>query len=166
MLQVNGKRHVTLAAFGCVKCGRSLFAPNSYRLDDDVEVCTCNAARYKTTNVRAPDHVQAFWDAQCRVAHSSYRRRLKHYALPTVHVDRLASEVHSWRILNVDAESIKEVSPDFATNALSLSGSDSTAKLINVQRQTVSIWHACRSALFSGLSRMADVGRENKGKAS
>src|SRR5674536_329040 len=102
---------------------------NSYRLDDDVEVCTCNAARYKTTNVRAPDHVQAFWDAQCRVAHSSYRRRLKHYALPTVHVDRLASEMHSWRILNVDAESIKEVSPDFATNALSLSGSDSTCLL-------------------------------------
>ncbi|MGZ4863910.1 MAG: hypothetical protein ACXV7G_05320 [Halobacteriota archaeon] len=166
MSQANGKRHVKLAAFGCVKCGRSLFAPNSYRLDDDVEVCTCNAARYKTTDVRAPDHVQAFWDAQCRVAHSSYRRRLKHYALPSVHVDRLASDVHSWRILNVDAETIKVVNPDLSTNALSLSGSDSNSKLINVQQQTVSVWHACLSALFSGLSRVADVARENKGKAS
>ena len=163
---VNGKRHVKLAAFGCVKCGRFLFAPQSYQLDDDVAVCACDASHYKTTNIRAPDHVQAFWDAQCRAAYSSYRRRLKHYALPSVHVDRLASDVHSWRILNVDDERIKEVSPDSATNALSMFGSDSTAKSINVQRQTVSIWHACRSALVSGLSRMADVRRENKGKAS
>jgi hypothetical protein len=166
MAQVNGKRHVMLAVFGCVKCGRFLFAPNSFQLDDDVDVCACDASRYKTTNVRAPDHVQAYWDAQCRAAYSSYRRRLKHYALPSVHVDRLASEVHSWSVLNVDDGGIKQISPDLTTNKLSLFGSDSTAKSINVQRQKVSLWHACRSALVSGLSRMAVVRRENKGKAS
>ncbi|MGZ8874840.1 MAG: hypothetical protein ACXW1E_08990, partial [Halobacteriota archaeon] len=112
MAQVHGKRHVKLAVFGCVKCGRFLFAPNSYQLNHDVDVCACDASRYKTTNVRAPDHVQAYWDAQCRTAHSSYRRRLKRYALPSVHVERLASDVLRWRALNVDDESIKGFSPD------------------------------------------------------
>jgi hypothetical protein len=166
MAQGNGKRHVKLAIFGCVKCGRFLFAPNSFQLDNDVNVCTCNAARYKTTNVRAPDHVQAYWDAQCRAAHSSYRRRLKRYAPPSVHADRLASEVHGWSVLNVDDESIKEISPDLTTNELPVFGSDSTAKPIKVQRQKASLWDACRSALVSGISRVADVERENKRKAS
>ena len=166
MAQVHGKRHVKLAAFGCVKCGRFLFAPNSYQLDHDVDICACQASRYKTTNARAPAHVQAYWDAQCGVAYSSYRRRLKRYALPSVHVERLASDVLSWSVLNVDDDSLKEVSPDFAINKLSTHGPDSITKSINVQRQTVSIWHVCRSALVTGLSRMADVRRENKGKAS
>jgi hypothetical protein len=166
MAQVHGKRHVKLAVFGCVKCGRFLFAPNSYQLNHDVDVCACDASRYKTTNVRAPDHVQAYWDAQCRAAHSSYRRRLKRYALPSVHVERLASDVLRWRALNVDDESIKGFSPDFAINTFSIPEPASTAKSISVQRQTVLILHACRSALVSGLSRVTDVRRENKGKAS
>jgi hypothetical protein len=166
MARVHGKRHVKLAAFGCVKCGRFLFAPNSYQLDHDVDICTCNASRYKTTNVRAPDHVQAYWDAQCRVAHTSYRRRLKRYAQPSVHVERLASDVLSWGVLNVGEDSLKRVSPDFVINELSIPGPDSTIKSINVQRQTVSIWHVCRSALVTGLSRVADVRRAHKGKAS
>jgi hypothetical protein len=166
MAQGNGKRHVKLAEFGCVKCGRFLFAPNSFQLDNDVKVCACDAARYKTTNVRAPDHVQAYWDAQCRAAHSSYRRRLKHYALPSVRADHSASEVHGWSVLNVDDESIKEISSDLTTNELPVFGSDYTAKSIHVKRQKASLWDACRSALVSGLSRVADVQRENKGKAS
>jgi hypothetical protein len=166
MAQVHGKRHVKLAVFGCVKCGRFLFAPDSYQLDHDVDVCACDASRYKTTNVRAPDHIQAYWDAQCGVAYSSYRQRLKRYALPSVHVERLPSDVHIWRAINADFESIKRVSPDFAINALSMPDPASPAKSISVQRQTVSILHACRSVLVSGLSRVADVRRENKGKAS
>jgi hypothetical protein len=166
MVQVHGKRHVKLAVFGCVKCGRFLFAPNSYQLDRDVDVCACNASRYKTTNVRAPDHVQAYWDAQCRAAHSSYRRRLKRYALPSVHVEHLASEVLSGSAINVDDDRFREINYDLSTNTLSMSDHASTATPVSAQRQTVSILHACRSALFSGLSRVADVRRENKGKAS
>ena len=165
MAQVHGKRHVKLAVFGCVKCGRFLFAPNSYELDHDVDVCACNASRYKTTNVRAPDHIQAYWDAQCRAAHSFYRRRLKRYALPSVHVEHLASEVLSWSTLNVDNESIKEISSDLSTNTLSKADHASTPALVS-ERRSVSVLHAWRSALFSGLSRVADVRRENKGKAS
>jgi hypothetical protein len=168
MARVHRKRHVKLAAFGCVKCGRFLFAPNSYQLDRDVGVCACDAARYKTTNVRAPEHVQAYWDAQCSTAYSSYRRRLKHYALPSVHVERLASNALSWSVINVDIESEREVRPDVGTNTppQNMSSIDNTAKSINVKRQTISIWDACRSALVSRLSRVADVRRESKGKAS
>ncbi len=166
MAQIHGKRHVKLAVFGCVKCGRFLFAPSSFQLDHDVVVCACGASRYKTTNVRAPDHVQVYWDAQCKAAYSSYRRRLKHYALPSVHVERLASDVFNRDVINVDYENLKEVSPDFAISSLSLQDSESTVRSMSSQRQTVSILHACRSALVSGLSRVADVRRESKGKAS
>jgi hypothetical protein len=166
MAQVHGKRHVKLAIFGCVKCGRFLFAPSTYQLDHDVDICSCDASRFKVTAVRAPYHVQDYWDAQCRAAYSSYRRRLKHYALPSVHAERLASDVLSWRVINVDDESIKEVSPDFATNTLSVPDPASASTLLSVQRQTVSILYACRSALVSGFSRVVDVRRENKGKAS
>jgi hypothetical protein len=166
MGQVHRKRHVKLAVFGCVKCGRFLFAPNSYQLDQDVDVCTCNASRYKMTNVKAPYHVQAYWDAQCRAAHSSYRRRLKRYALPSVHVEHLASKVLSWSAINIDDGRFKEINYDLSTNTLAMPDPDSTARSVGVQRQVASILHACRSALFSGLSRVADVRRENKGKAS
>jgi len=165
MAQVHGKRYVKLAVFGCIKCGRFLFAPNSYQLDRDVDVCACNASRYKTTNVRAPDHVQAYWDAQCRAAHSSYRRRLKRYALPSVHVEHLASDVLSWSAINVDDERFKEINYDLSTNTLSMPDHASTPTPVS-ERRPVSILHAWRSALFSGLSRVADVRRENKGKAS
>ena len=108
MAQIHGKRHVKLAKFGCVRCGRFLFAPRSYELDHDVAVCACGASRYKTISVRAPRHVQAYWDAQCRAVYSSYRRRLKRYALPSVHAERLASDVLGWSVLSVDDESINE----------------------------------------------------------
>jgi hypothetical protein len=166
MVQVHGKRHVKLAVFGCVKCGRFLFAPSSFQFDHDVVVCACNASRYKTTNVRPPDHVQAYWDAQCKAAYSSYRRRLKHYALPSVHVERSTSDVLHKGIIHVDDENLKEFSPAFATITLAMPDPESTAKSGSFQQQTGSILHACRSALVSGLSRVADVRRESKGKAS
>jgi hypothetical protein len=172
MAQVHGKRHVKLAVFGCIKCGRFVFAPSSYQLDHEVVVCECHASRYKIANVRAPDHVQAYWDAQCKAAYSSYRRRLKHFALPSVHAERLATKVPTWSVLNVesvlnvDQGNVKEESPDLATSTLALSDPNSTTKSMSFQRQTVSILHAWRSALVSGLSRVADVERENKGKAS
>ena len=162
MAQIHRKRHVKLAKFGCLRCGRFLFAPRSYELDHDVAVCACDASRYKTTNVRAPNHVQVYWDAQCRAAYSSYRRRLKRYALPSVHAERLASDVLGWSVISVGDESINEA--DYA--ALAVSNPDSTVTPTSFQRQTFSILHACRSALVSGLGRVADVGRENKGKAS
>lgn len=162
MAQIHGKRHVKLAKFGCVRCGRFLFAPRSYELDHDVAVCACDASRYKTTNVRAPNHVQVYWDAQCSAVYSSYRRRLKRYALPSVHAERLASDVLDWSFISVGDESVNEA--DYVT--LSVSNPDSTATLMSFQRQTFSLLRACRSALVSGLGRVADVGRENKGKAS
>ncbi|MGA3359325.1 MAG: hypothetical protein ABSC87_03845 [Halobacteriota archaeon] len=164
MAQIHRKRHVKLAKFGCVRCGRFLFAPRSYELDHDVVVCACDASRYKTISVRAPRHVQAYWDAQCRAAYSSYRRRLKRYALPSVHAERLASDVLGWSVISVDDESVNEAILDYA--ALSVSNPDSTATPTSFQQQTFSILHACRSALVSGLSRVADVEREHKGKAS
>ncbi|MGA7076922.1 MAG: hypothetical protein WBZ42_10360 [Halobacteriota archaeon] len=164
MAQIHRKRHVKLAKFGCLRCGRFLFAPRSYELDQDVAVCACDASRYKTTNVRAPNHVQVYWDAQCRTAYSSYRRRLKRYALPSVHAERLASDVLGWSVISVDDEGVYEATLDSA--ALSVSNSDSTTKLASVQRQTASILHAFRSALVSGISRVADVERQHKGKAS
>jgi hypothetical protein len=165
MAQTHGKRHVKLAMFGCVRCGRFLFAPSSYEFDHDVAVCACDASRYKTTRVRAPSHVQVYWDAQCRAVYSSYRRRLKRYALPLVHAERLASDVLGWSVIS-DVESVNEASLDFAASTLSVSNPDSTAKPTSFQRHTVSILHACRAALVSGLSRVADMRRENKGKAS
>jgi hypothetical protein len=175
MAQGHGKRHVRLAVFGCIKCGRFVFAPSSYQLDPDVVVCECHASRYKTNNVRAPDHVQAYWDAQCKAAYSSYRRRLKHYALPSVHAERLATKVPTWSVLNVesvlnfDLGNVKEESSDLATSTLALSDSNSansTTQYVSFQRHAISILHAWRSALVSGISRVADVERENKGKAS
>ncbi len=166
MAQIHGKQHVKLAKFGCVRCGRFLFAPSSYELDHDVVVCACDASRYKTTNVRAPNHVQVYWDAQCRAVYSSYRRRLKRYALPSVHVERLASDVIGWSVISVDDESVSGAILDYAASTLSVSDPDSTAKPTSFQRQTFSLLHACRSALVSGLSRVAYVRRENKGKAS
>ncbi len=165
MAQVHRKRHVKLAVFGCVKCGRFLFAPNSYQLDHDVDVFACKASRYKKKNVRAPDHVQAYWDAQCRAAHSSYRRRLKRYALPSVHVEHFASEVLSGSAINVDDDRFKEIHYDLSSHTLSMPDHASAQTSVR-ERRPVSVLHAWRSALFSGLSRVADVRRENKGKAS
>jgi hypothetical protein len=165
MAQIHGKRHVKLAKFGCVRCGRFLFAPRSYELDHDVVVCACGASRYKTISVRAPRHVQAYWDAQCRAVYSSYRRRLKRYALPSVHAEHLASDVLGWSVLSVEDESIEALLDD-AASTLSLLNPDVTATPTSFQQQTFSMLRAFRSALVSGIGRMADVGRENKGKAS
>jgi hypothetical protein len=166
MAQIHRKRHVKLAKFGCLRCGRFLFAPSSYELDHDVTICACGASRYKTINVRAPRHVQAYWDAQCRAAHSSYRRRLKHYALPSVHPERLASAALGWSVLSVDDESISEALRDDVASTLSVSNPNTIATPTSFQQQTGSLLHAWRSALVSGLGRVADVRRENKGKAS
>ena len=147
------------------------------QLNDNVAVCSCGASHYKTTNVRAPHHVQEYWDAQCSAVYSSYRRRLKRYALPSVHAEHWGSNfIVGWRVISVGAESVEDESEyeeseleanlDHAVSTRSVFDLDTTAKLASVQRQTASMLHACRSALVSGLSRMADVRRENKGKAS
>jgi hypothetical protein len=72
--------------------------------------------------------------------------------------------VLGWSVISVDDESVNEAILDYA--ALSVSNPDSTATPTSFQQQTFSILHACRSALVSGLSRVADVEREHKGKAS
>ncbi len=80
MLQVSAKTHVKLAMYGCLSCGRFLFAPNWYKLYYNVVVCSCDASHFKSSTVNAPDHIQAYWDAQFSVtSHSSYRRRLKRW---------------------------------------------------------------------------------------
>ncbi len=164
MVQIHAKRHVKLALFGCVRCGRFLFAPSWYELDRDVAVCTCDASRYKTTNLRAPRHVQEYWDAQLTAGYSSYRRRLKRHALPSVHAERFSSD--GWREINVDDEGVSAANLGGAAQTLSVFDPNSATKVVGVQRQAASLLHACRSALISGLSRVADVEREHKGKAS
>jgi len=159
MAQIHAKRHVGLALFGCVRCRRFLFAPSWYELDRDVAVCTCGASRYKTTNLRAPRHVQKFWDAQHTAAYSSYRRRLKRHALPSVRAERVSGDVLGWREINVDDMGVSAASDGAARTVVG----PNTAKRASI---AASIVHACRSALISGLIRIADVERENKGKAS
>ena len=169
MAYIHAKRHVRLALFGCVRCGRFLFAPSWYEFDRDVAVCTCDASRYKMTNLRAPRHVQEYWDAQHKAVYSSYRRRLKLHALPSVHSERLSGDTRGWREgwreINVDDEGVSAANLHGAARTLSIVDPNS-AKVVSVQRQATSLLHACRSALISGLSRVADVERENKGKAS
>ncbi|MGA9078876.1 MAG: hypothetical protein WB581_01375 [Halobacteriota archaeon] len=170
MAQIYAKRHVRLALFGCVRCGRFLFAPSWYEFDRDVAVCTCEASRYKTTNLRAPRHVQEFWDAQRAAAYSSYRRRLKRHALPSLYAARVAGDAlgwrEGWREINVDDEGLSAANLNSAAQTLSVVSPNTATKVASVQRHAASILHACRSALISGLSRVADVERENKGKAS
>jgi hypothetical protein len=158
------KRHVRLALFGCVRCGRFLFAPSWYELDRDVAVCTCDASRYKTTNQRAPRHVQEFWDAQYTAGYSSYRRRLKHHALPSVHAERRSGDVLGWREIHVGDAGVSAATLE-AARTPSVFDPNSATKVASVQRQAALLLHACRSALISGLSIVADVERENKGKA-
>jgi hypothetical protein len=164
MAQIHVKRHVRLALFGCVRCGRFLFAPSWYDLDRDVAVCTCEASRYKKTNVRAPDHVQGYWDAQCTAAYTSYRRRLKRHAPPSVHAERVASDFLGWSVLAVADEGENEPNLDSQENTLPAVDPNGSAGLASFQRQAGSVLHACRSALSSGFSFIADVERENKGK--
>jgi hypothetical protein len=164
MAQAYAKRHVRLALFGCVRCGRFLFAPSWYELDRDVAVCTCEASRYKTTNVRAPDHVQGYWDAQCTAAYTSYRRRQKRHAPPSVHAERVASDFLGWSVLAVADEWENEPNLDNQESAPPAVGPDGSVGLTSFQRQAGSVLHACRSALTSGLSFIADVERQNRGK--
>jgi hypothetical protein len=164
MAQIHVKRHVRLALFGCVRCGRFLFAPSWYDLDRDVAVCTCEASRYKTTNVRAPDHVQGYWDAQCTAAYTSYRRRLKRHAPPSVHAERVANDFVGWSVIAAAAEGETEPNLDRQESALPAEDSDGSVGLASFQRQAGSMLHACHSALSSRFSFIADVERENKGK--
>jgi hypothetical protein len=90
---------------------------------------------------------------------------LKRNAPPSVHAERLASDALGWSVIS-DDEIVNDAIFGRAVSALSVSTPGSTAKPTSFQRQTVSILHACRSALISGLGRVADVRRENKGKAS
>ncbi len=79
-MQISGTRHVRLAKYGCLRCGRVLFAPTWYKLYYNVMVCSCDASHFKASCVDVPDHVQAYWDAQfSTMSHSSYRRRLKRW---------------------------------------------------------------------------------------
>lgn len=81
MKQTQVKRHVKLAKFGCLRCGRFLFAPSWYKLYYNVMVCNCDASHYKTSAVEVPDHIQEYWDAQFNaVGHVAYRRRLRRWA--------------------------------------------------------------------------------------
>ncbi len=164
MAQIHVNRHVRLALFGCVRCGRFLFAPSWYELDRDVAVCTCEASRYKTTNVRAPDHVHGYWDAQCAAVYTSYRRRLKRRAPPSVHAEREASDFVGWRVIAVADEGENAPNLDRQESALPAEDSDGSVGLASFQRQAGSMLHTCRSALSSRLSFIADVERENKGK--
>ena len=164
MAQVYAKRHVRLALFGCVRCGRFLFAPSWYELDRDVAVCTCEASRYKKTNVRAPDHVQGYWDAQCTAAYTSYRRRLKRHAPPSVHAERVASDFLGWSVLAVADEGENAPNLDSQERAPPAVDPDGSVGLTSFRRQAGSVLHACRSALTAGFSLIADVERENKGK--
>jgi len=81
MIQAQVKRHVKLAKFGCLRCGRFLFAPSWYKLYYNVMVCGCDASHYKTSAKSVPVHIQEYWDAQFNTAtHASYRRRLRRWA--------------------------------------------------------------------------------------
>jgi len=81
MIQAQVKRHVKLAKFGCLRCGRFLFAPSWYKLYYNVMVCRCDASHYKTSAIDVPIHIQEYWDAQFNTAgHASYRRRLRRWA--------------------------------------------------------------------------------------
>ncbi len=164
MAQIHAKRHVTLALFGCVRCGRFLFAPSWYELDRDVAVCTCEASRYKTTNVRAPDHVQGYWDAQCAAVYTSYRRRLKRHAPPSVHAEHVASDFAGWSVVAAMDEGENELNLDRQESTLPAEDSDGSLGFASFQRQAGSVLHACRSALSSGFSFIADLERESKGK--
>ncbi|MGZ7113272.1 MAG: hypothetical protein ACXVH9_05095 [Halobacteriota archaeon] len=74
------EKHVKLAKYGCLRCGRFLFAPSWYQLYYNVVVCSCDAAHFKASIVEVPDHIQAYWDAQfCTASHSTYRRRLRRW---------------------------------------------------------------------------------------
>ncbi|MFZ0926574.1 MAG: hypothetical protein WCE82_01530 [Halobacteriota archaeon] len=161
MAQIHAKRHVRLALFGCVRCRRFLFAPSWYELDRDVAVCACGASRYKKTNVRAPRHIQEFWDAQRTAAYSSYRRRLKRHALPSLRAARVAGDALGWREINVGDTGISAANLDGAARTVV---DPDGAKLASIQRQAASIMHACRSVLISGFSLVADVERENRRK--
>jgi hypothetical protein len=156
MAQLHAKRHVRLALFGCVRCGRFLFAPSWYELDRDVTVCACDASRYKTTNVWAPRHVQEFWDAQCEAVYAPHRRRLKRHAPPSVHAERVPSEFASWGA-TADERGIDEVAP-------AAERADTGVGLTDAKGHVGSMLHAFRSALSSGLSFIAFAERENKGK--
>ncbi len=164
MAQINVKRHVRLALFGCVRCGRFLFAPSWYELDRDVAVCTCEASRYKKTNVRAPDHVQGYWDAQCIAAYTSYRRRLKRHAPPSIHAERVANDFLGWSVLAVADEGESQPNLESQESALPAVDPDGTVGLASFPRHAGSVLHACRSALSSGFSLIADVERQNRGK--
>lgn len=164
MAQIRVKRHVRLALFGCVRCGRFLFAPSWYELDRDVTVCTCEASRYKKTNVRAPDHVQGYWDAQCTAAYTSCRRRLKRHAPPSVHAERVANDFLGWSVLALADEGENQPNLESQESALPAVDSDGTVGLASFQRHAGSVLHACRSALSSRFSLIADVERQNRGK--
>ncbi len=114
-MQVSDKKHVTLAKYGCLRCGRSLFAPAWYRLYYNVMVCSCDASHFKASCVDVPDHIQAYWDAQfSATSHSSYRRRLKRWTkryLPGELLYNEAFSIHSVsQVHNVNSNglSIKE----------------------------------------------------------
>jgi len=156
------KRHVRLALFGCVRCGRFLFAPSWYELDRDVAVCTCNASKFKTTNVRAPHHVQVYWDAQCKAIYTSHHRRLKRHAPPSLHAERVSSYFAGWRATAAADKWENKLNLD--GQASTRSAEDSDSGLASFQQQAGSVLHACLSALSSGFSFIADVERENRGK--
>jgi len=155
------KRHVRLALFGCVRCGRFLFAPSWYELGRDVTVCTCNASKFKKTNVHAPHHVQVYWDAQCKTTYTSHHRRLKRHAPPSIHAERVASYFAGWR---ATAAADKWMELNLDGQASTRPAKDSDSGLASFQPQASSVLHACLSALSSGFSFIADVQRENKGR--
>ena len=123
-MQTSIRKHIKLAKYGCLRCGRFLFAPSWYQLYFNVIVCSCDAAHFKASLVEVPDHIQAYWDAQFSTAsHSTYRRRLKRWTkryLPSelFYEDAFSREVSALPNWNLSDVEIKETFNELSGHGL------------------------------------------------
>ncbi len=159
-MQISVKKHVKLAKYGCLRCGRFLFAPTWYRLYYNVMVCNCDASHFKASGVDVPDHIQAYWDAQFSVtSHSSYRRRLKRWTkryLPSqLLYDQAFSASHDSHISDLHPN---EVGSPLALYMLSRRKLSATLK----SRFTNIHSHVRPERLFDNISHFAKVHRTVK----
>jgi len=152
------RRHVKLAAFGCLRCEHLLYAPAWYELGRDVDVCACEGSKYKKTDVRVPSHIQSRWDAQYRMVHISRRRRLKRRAPPKLHVP--PTDLARWEPASEDAD----VTGLESLNRAPDEGVVHQVEPGTLQRHAGSLFHACLAAIGSSLDFLGDVERDNKGK--
>jgi hypothetical protein len=89
---------------------------------------------------------------------------LKRYAPPSVHAERVASYFVGSSVMAAADEWENELNLDRLESARPAEDLDSSVGLTSFRRQAGSVLHACRSALSSGFSLIADVERESKGK--